>query len=84
MRFHDGRVDPQSRYWAGTMNDPKVQDPHPEGVPFRLHPDKSLHRIIENVAIPNGMGWSLGGKVFCFTDSPTKNVFRYKIRWKVW
>ncbi|KAL9098299.1 MAG: hypothetical protein Q9163_006018 [Psora crenata] len=78
MRFNDGYVDPQGRYWAGTMNDPKVHEPTAEGILFRLDSDKSLHRMIENVTIPNGMGWSLDGKTFYFTDSPTKNVFKYR------
>ncbi len=59
MRFNDGCVDPQGRFWAGTMNDPKVKEPAAEGVVFRLDPDMSLHRMIEGVTIPNGMGWSV-------------------------
>ena len=78
MRFNDGCVDPQGRYWAGTMNDPKVHEPTAEGVLFRLDPDRSLHKMIENVTIPNGMGWSPEGNTFYFTDSPTKNVFKYR------
>ncbi|KAL9129593.1 MAG: hypothetical protein Q9217_001981 [Psora testacea] len=78
MRFNDGCVDPQGRYWAGTMTDPKIHEPTVEGVLFRLDPDMSLHRMIENVSIPNGMGWSLDGEAFYFTDSPNKRVFKYK------
>ncbi|KAL9636541.1 MAG: hypothetical protein Q9164_002759 [Protoblastenia rupestris] len=78
MRFNDGCVDPQGRYWASTMNDPKVHEPTAEGVLFRLDPDMSLHRMIENVTIPNGMGWSLDWKTFYFTDSPTKNIYKYR------
>lgn len=78
MRFNDGVVDPQGRYWAGTMNDPPIKSPTDEGVLFRLDPDKSLHRIIENVTIPNGMGWTLDRKFMYFTDSPTGHIFKYK------
>lgn len=77
MRFNDGAVDPQGRYWAGAMNDPLVKAPTDEGVLFRLDPDKSLHRVIENVTLPNGMGWTLDGKYMYFTDSPTGNIFKY-------
>jgi len=31
MRGNDGVVDPQGRYWVGTMNDPKVTEPKEEG-----------------------------------------------------
>ena len=78
MRFNDGAVDPQGRYWAGTMNDPLIKSPTNEGVLFRLDPDKSLHRVIENVTIPNGIGWTFDGKYMYFTDSPTGKIFKYK------
>ena len=77
MRFNDGAVDPQGRYWAGTMNDPLIKPPTNEGVLFRLDADKSLHRVIENVTIPNGIGWTFDGKHMYFTDSPTGNIFKY-------
>ena len=50
MRFNDGFVDPEGRYFAGTMNDPKITKPTNEGVLFRLDPDLTLHRIIEQVS----------------------------------
>jgi len=78
MRFNDGFVDPQGRYWAGTMNDSKLHEPSPEGVLFVLDPDMSLRRVIESVTIPNGMGFSLDGQTMYFTDSPTQNVWKYR------
>ncbi|KAI4276377.1 MAG: hypothetical protein LQ337_002548 [Flavoplaca oasis] len=77
MRCNDGAVDRAGRYWVGTMNDPKVQAPTDEGVLFRLDPDLTLHRMIERVSIPNGMGWSADDKKMFFTDSPTGNIFVY-------
>ncbi len=78
--MNDGAVDSHGRYWVGTMNDPIVQAPSDEGVLFRLdagHPDMILHRMIEKVTIPNGMGWSADDKRMYFTDSPTRNIFKY-------
>ncbi|KAL8918241.1 MAG: hypothetical protein Q9208_007469 [Pyrenodesmia sp. 3 TL-2023] len=77
MRCNDGAVDAAGRYWVGTMNDPKVKEPTNEGVLFRLDPDLSLHRMIENVTIPNGMAWSGDNKKMFFTDTPTKNIFAF-------
>ncbi len=74
MRFNDGAVDPQGRYWAGTMNN---QNPTDEGVLFRLDSDKSLHRVLENVTIPNGMGWTFDQKHMYFTDSPSGNIYKF-------
>ena len=78
MRFNDGFVDPEGRFFAGAMNDPKVKEPTNEGVLFRLDPDLSLHRVIENVTIPNGMGLTLDEKFMYFIDSPTKNISKFK------
>jgi len=78
MRFNDGAVDSHGRFWAGAMNDPKfVAEPTAEGVLFRLDPDLTLHRMIEKVTIPNGIGWSRDDKTMFFTDSPTKNIYAF-------
>ena len=74
MRFNDGAMDPEGRYFAGTMNDPKIKQPTDEGVLFRLDPDRSLHRVIEGVSIPNGIGFTPDHKFMYFIDSPTKVV----------
>lgn len=71
MRMNDGAVDSHGRYWVGTMNDPKVQKISGEGVLFRLDPDMALHRMIEGVTIPNGIGWTADDKSMYFTDTTT-------------
>ena len=74
MRFNDGVVDHEGRYWASTMNDPKVKaPPTDEGVLFRLDPDMTLHRMIEKVSVPNGICFSPDEKLMYFIDSPTAN-----------
>ena len=74
MRLNDGVVDHEGRYWAGTMDDPKVKaPPTDEGVLFRLDPDMTLHRMIEKVSIPNGICFSPNEKIMYFIDSPTGN-----------
>lgn len=70
MRFNDGAVDSHGRFWAGAMNDPKIQSPGPEGVLFRLDPDLSLHRMLSPVTIPNGIGWNQANDTMYLTDSP--------------
>ncbi|KAJ5330081.1 hypothetical protein N7452_010471 [Penicillium brevicompactum] len=77
MRFNDGAVDSQGRFWAGTMNDPKIKNPEAEGVLFRLDPDQSLHRMLAPVTIPNGIGWNLTDDVMYLTDSPTGKIFAF-------
>ncbi|KAL1999327.1 hypothetical protein VTN02DRAFT_4680 [Thermoascus thermophilus] len=75
MRFNDGAVDSHGRFWAGAMNDPKVQEPTAEGVLFRLDPDLSLHRMLTGMTIPNGIGWNATDDTMYLTDSPTGTIF---------
>lgn len=77
MRFNDGAVDSHGRFWAGAMNDPKVKKPTAEGVLFRLDPDLSLHRMLEPVTIPNGIGWNYANDTMYLTDSPTGQIFAF-------
>ncbi|KAJ5774072.1 hypothetical protein N7457_008968 [Penicillium paradoxum] len=77
MRFNDGAIDSHGRFWAGAMNDPKVQKPQAEGVLFRLDPDQSVHRMLAPVTIPNGIGWNLTDDVMYLTDSPTGKIFAF-------
>lgn len=56
MRFNDGHVDTHGRFWAGSMNDFHVEDLQTEGAIYRLDTDLSVHRVIEGISIPNGMG----------------------------
>ncbi len=47
------------------------------GILFRLDSDLTLHRVIENVTIPNGTSWSLDNKTMYFTDSPSQTIMAY-------
>ncbi|KAI9371972.1 hypothetical protein BJX61DRAFT_543182 [Aspergillus egyptiacus] len=77
MRFNDGAVDSKGRLWAGAMNDPKIQSPVNEGVLFRLDPDLTLHRMVEQLTIPNGIGWNHSNDTMYLTDSPTGKIFAF-------
>lgn len=77
MRSNDGAVDSQGRFWAGAMNDPKVQEPNDEGVLFRLDPDLTLHRIMEPIMIPNGIGWNDADDTMYLTNSAVGRIFAF-------
>ena len=77
MRFNDGAVDSRGRFWAGAMSDPLVTEIVNEGVLFRLDPDLTLHRMIEKVGIPNGIGWSKDDRTMFFVDTFTKKIEKF-------
>jgi sugar lactone lactonase YvrE len=77
MRSNDGAVDSAGRFWLGTMNDPKEAEITNEAVLFRMDTDGSLHRILEEVTIANGISWNHSDDTMFFTDTPTKNVLAF-------
>lgn len=79
MRSNDGAVDAQGRFYVGAMNDPAVVDGNvtDEGILFRLDSDLSLHRIKEQITIPNGLSWTLDNTKMHFTDSPSGKIATY-------
>lgn len=74
-RFNDGKVDPQGRLWAGTMDD--VDWDAPSGSLYRLDPTLAVRRLQGEVACANGLGWSPDGRTFYFGESFRYTVFAY-------
>jgi sugar lactone lactonase YvrE len=70
-RFNDGKCGPDGRFWAGTMSH---TDEPGKGSFYRFDHDHSVHKILGNVSISNGMAWSAGHKTFYYIDTPTFTV----------
>lgn len=68
-RFNDGKADPWGRFWAGTM-----ARSDGAAVLYRLDPDHSLHTVLTNVSVSNGLGWSPDGTTMYFTDTRTGGI----------
>jgi sugar lactone lactonase YvrE len=73
-RFNDGKCDPSGRFWAGTMDGAHAPG---RGALYRLDADMSVHRMVGDVSISNGLAWSLDRQVFYYIDSPTGVVVAY-------
>jgi len=73
-RFNDGKCDPAGRFWAGTMN---MNDEKGAGNLYRLDKDSSIHKMIENVSISNGIAWSPDADKMYYIDTPTQKVMSY-------
>ncbi|MGZ8527311.1 MAG: SMP-30/gluconolactonase/LRE family protein [Candidatus Limnocylindrales bacterium] len=74
LRFNDGKCDPQGRFWAGTM---ALDHRAGAGALYRLDPDLSVHRMVDGVAISNGLDWSLDGRTMYYVDTPTRRIDRF-------
>jgi sugar lactone lactonase YvrE len=73
-RFNDGEIDPQGRFWAGTMGWHAEPD---LGSLYRLDPDGTVHRMIERVTISNGLGWSPDGGTMYYVDTVTRRIDKF-------
>jgi sugar lactone lactonase YvrE len=70
-RMNDGKCDPRGRFWAGTMG---FNEGRGVGSLYRLDPDRSLHHMVGDVSISNGLDWSADGHRMYYIDSPTRGV----------
>ncbi|MEN8116467.1 MAG: SMP-30/gluconolactonase/LRE family protein [Bacteroidota bacterium] len=73
-RFNDGKCDPSGRFWAGTMSTKGEKE---VGALYRLDADSSIHKMVENVSISNGIVWSLDRTKMYYIDTPTQKVMAY-------
>jgi len=71
FRFNDGKVDPQGRFWAGTL----ALDSRPgQSRLFRFDGQGRATVMREGVSISNGLAWSPDGRTLYYVDSPTRLV----------
>ena len=70
VRLNDGKVDPQGRFWAGSID--KDQSC---GALYRLDPDHSQHTLLQHIGISNGIDWSPDQKIMYYTDSMQSTIF---------
>lgn len=65
-RMNDGKCDCEGRFWAGTMAGDLTAG---AGNLYRLDRDGRVYKMIEDVTLSNGLGWSPDSRRFYFIDS---------------
>jgi len=75
IRFNDGRVDRQGRFWAGSMVEGEGE---PKGKLYCLRGGKP-EICLTGIAISNSICFSPDGKHLYFADSPHRAILRYDI-----
>ena len=71
IRMNDGNVDPAGRYFVGSM----AYDTTPGAAClYRLDPDRSLHTVLADVTISNGIDWSPDATHCYFADTPLDRI----------
>src|SRR5262249_26442605 len=74
-RFNDGKVSPDGRFWAGTMDEETMK--RPLGALYRLDPDGACHRMVEGLIVSNGLAWSDDGRIMFHSDSRGQIIYAY-------
>src|SRR5919205_4033059 len=75
-RFNDGKVSPDGRFFAGTMDEDQLS--RPIGALFRLDPDGTSHRVIDSLIVSNGLAWSADGATMFHSDSKGQVIWAYE------
>jgi sugar lactone lactonase YvrE len=75
VRFNDGVVDRQGRFWAGTLNDADLNAP--DGSLYRIDPDGSTHKLDTGYATSNGIGVSPDSKTLYLVDMFHGKILAY-------
>jgi len=78
VRMNEGGCDPDGRFYCGSMS----RDQRPgAGSLYRLDPDGSVHVVLPDVTVSNGLEWSPDGSLAYYVDTPTGSidVFDYDV-----
>ena len=70
-RMNDGKCDSQGRFWAGTMD---LELAEPVGALYRLGVDRSVEKMVSDVILSNGLGWSPDDTLMYYIDSMKRCV----------
>ena len=70
QRFNDGKCDPQGRFWAGSLYEPKDQA---LGTLYMLD-GQGLQRMADGVTTVNGLAWSPDGRTAYWADTAAHQV----------
>jgi sugar lactone lactonase YvrE len=71
MRLNDGACDPAGRFWVGSM---ALDNAPGAGALYRYSPDGIIERVLTDVTLANGLGWTPDSRGMFFIDSLTFRV----------
>ncbi|MFD0987438.1 SMP-30/gluconolactonase/LRE family protein [Methyloligella solikamskensis] len=75
-RFNDGKLGPDGRFFAGTMDDAEEEA---TGTLYALSPDGSIAVIDRDYMVPNGPAFSPDGRAMFVNDSAKGRTYRFAL-----
>lgn len=73
QRFNDGKADPQGRFWAGTVYEPR----EPALAALYRYADGRFTQMVGEAVTSNGLGWSPDGRTMYWTDTRAHTVWAF-------
>ena len=74
VRFNDGRVDRQGRFWVGSLVEGQTDPPDATGELFSVTHDETVQSHFDGIRIPNSICWSPSGEIMYFADSSKREI----------
>lgn len=85
LRLNDGRVDPQGRFWAGSMIENATNSSpllHKQAQLYCCDQRGNVSSHLQGIHISNGLCWSPDGCQQYFADSPRQKIYRFDVEQK--
>ena len=77
IRWNDAKVSPTGELWLGTMTYDLIPG---ASALYRMSQDgRTITRVLSNLTISNGLGWSPDGTRMFFIDSPTRILSVFEV-----
>lgn len=73
-RFNDGKCDAAGRLWVGSL---AINTEPGQGALWRYEPGGQATRMLDDIHISNGLGWSPDNSTFYFTDSGPRVIWAF-------
>ena len=74
VRMNEGACDPTGRFYCGSMAYDRQRG---AGKLHRLDPDGSVHVVLNDVTVANGLDWAPDGRSAYFNDTETYRIDRF-------
>lgn len=74
LRYNDGKLDPQGRFFIGTMGQEKIID---GAAALYVVENAKAEVVMADLSLSNGLGWSRDGTTFYHIESTDKTVTKY-------
>jgi len=72
-RFNDGKCDPQGRFWAGTVYEPR----DPPLASLYCFDRGVLTRRADGITVSNGLAWSADARTMYWSDTKSHTIFAF-------